>query len=178
MYKVNRAMERWRYNANRVSAGGSSWAGRVDPAKSRQNQITARQIKADLFNDNGELKLARRHRADHGIVALAVALSIFGVVIIYSIASGLYGGNTTVINQEMLKRGIFLAIGVVLFIVASRIPLNWWKKAGPYIFLIALLICLALPILGAVHVPVARCALGACRWYKLGVVSFQPAVFA
>ena len=57
MYKVNRAMERWRYNANRVSAGGSSWAGRVDPAKSRQNQITARQIKADLFDDNGELKL-------------------------------------------------------------------------------------------------------------------------
>ncbi len=177
MYKVNRAMERWRYNANRVSAGGSSWAGRVDPAKSRQNQITARQIKADLFDDNGELKLARRHRADHGIVALAVALSIFGVVIIYSIASGLYGGNTTVINREMLKRGIFLAIGVALFIVASRIPLNWWKKAGPYIFLIALLICLALPILGAAHVPVARCALGACRWYKLGAVSFQPAEF-
>lgn len=165
---------RWRYNATSATSRGD-WAGRTDQAHSRRAKLWAQQVKADLLDDSGKLKLARPHRPDYSIPVLAVGLAFFGLVIIYSISSGLYDGDTAVINREMFKRVGFLLAGLVAFVIAGRIKLDSWKKAGPWIFLFGLAICALLPLLGIAKVPIATCALGACRWYNLGPVSFQPA---
>ena len=166
---------RWRYNATKASTSGN-WAGKnKNAANDRRAKAWARQVKDDLLNARGELKLGRRHRPDYLIFVLAVALAAFGLVIIYSISPGLYDGNEQTIRQEMIKRGLFLIAGITAFIIMSRIPLNFLKKWSPILFLIALLVCLALPLLGWANVPVATCALGACRWYNLGLFSVQPA---
>lgn len=123
----------------------------------------------------GKLKLTRRHRPDYWMFVFTVALALFGLVIIFSIAPAIYDGDTTKINREMIKRACFLLLGIVAFFVTSQIPLEKWKRWSPYIFLFGLFICLALPILGLMHVPIATCALGACRWYDFKIVSFQPA---
>lgn len=164
----------WRYNANHVASRGD-WAGKTSEDKGRRAKMWAQKIKADLFDDTGKLKLGRRHRADYWLFVLAVGLAVFGMVIIYSISSGLYDGNQDTINKEMFKRFIFLIAGIVAFFVAGRIKLETWRRWAPWIFLGGLAICIALPLLGAAHVPIATCALGACRWYDFGVVSFQPA---
>ena len=176
---------RWRYNVNRVAMGDGRTGDHGQSHRSDQRQagpVVARlkqawrTVKDDLLNTGGKLKLSRHHRADYLIFVLAVGLAVFGLVIIYSISSGLYDGDTATINREMLKRVLFLVLGVIAFFVAGRIKLDIWRKWAPYIFLFALVICLALPILGNyLHAPFVTCALGACRWYDLGFTSFQPA---
>lgn len=168
------ATSRWRYNATATTASGN-WAGKAKAGRGRRAAMVAKQVKEDLMDASGQLKLGRRHRPDYLIFLLAVGLAVFGIVIIYSISSGLYDGDTQVINREMFKRVGFLLLGVVAFLLASRISLNTWKKWSPYIFLGGLIICIALPILGFFNVPIATCTLGACRWYNLGITSFQPA---
>lgn len=165
---------RWRYNATHNRTSGN-WVKHTRPENSRSAKMWAKRVKADLMDSSGNLKLGRRHRPDYWIFILAVGLSVFGLIIIYSISSGLYDGNTKTIEREMAKRVMFLLLGIAAFLIASHISLNAWKKWGSYIFLFGLAICLALPLLGAVHVPIATCTLGACRWYNLGPISFQPA---
>lgn len=135
----------------------------------------AASVWADLRDTGEKLKLGRKHRPDYLLFILAIGLSAFGLIIVYSIASGVYDGDTATINREMAKRILFLIAGIVAFVVAGRIPLEKWKQWAPHLFLFALIICAALPILGKIHAPLAYCALGACRWYMIGPISFQPA---
>lgn len=172
----------WRYGATSSMLRESSTvaAGRVGNI----NDISTSQLFGRLKNylkgiflghTGGKLKLTRRHRPDYWMFVLTVALALFGLVIIFSIAPAIYDGDTSKINREMLKRAAFLLLGIIAFFITSQISLDKWKRWGPYIFLFGLFICLALPLLGMVHAPIATCALGACRWYDFKVVSFQPA---
>ena len=64
---------RWRYNATKASTSGN-WAGKnKNAANDRRAKAWARQVKDDLLNARGELKLGRRHRPDYLIFVLAVA---------------------------------------------------------------------------------------------------------
>lgn len=166
---------RWRYNTG-LTATSSSWANKPAPGESRQRKMWYDKIRETLLDSTtGKLKLPRRHRPDYLMFVLTVALALFGLIIIFSIAPAIYNGDTDKINREMLKRAAFLLLGIIAFFITSRISLDKWKKWGPYIFLFGLTICLALPLLGMLHVPIATCALGACRWYDFKIVSFQPA---
>lgn len=167
-------VKRWRYNATRSTTSGN-WAGKATDSNARSLKMWAKRVRDDLMDATGKLKLGRRHRPDYLIFLLAVGLAVFGLVIIYSISSGLYDGDVNQINREMAKRIVFLLISIVAFLLASRIHLNTWKKWSPYIFLLGLVSCLTLPLLGLVKAPIATCALGACRWYNFGFTSFQPA---
>lgn len=167
------------YNYHYDAAGRG--AGRSSSSEPNATGLWAeikRHAKAawDELRDTGApLKLGRKHRPDYLLFILAIGLSAFGLIIVYSIASGVYDGDTATINREMIKRGIFLLAGVAAFFVAGRVPLEKWQKWAPDLFLFALIICAALPLLGKAHVPIATCALGACRWYNVGPISFQPA---
>lgn len=154
-------------NGSNSSASGSDiWTA----AKS-----FASGVWVDLRETGNKLKLGRKHRPDYLLFILAIGLSTLGLIIVYSIASGVYDGDTATINREMAKRILFLIAGIIAFIVAGRIPLEKWKEWAPHLFLFALIICAALPILGKIHAPLTYCALGACRWYMIGPISFQPA---
>jgi cell division protein FtsW len=80
-------------------------------------------------------------------------------------------------SHYMLKQLSYLGIGAAAFIVGSVVPLSMWRRiAGPMV-LGALVLCLLLALLGAFSAPPAMCFNGACRWFDLGFVSFQPAEF-
>jgi cell division protein FtsW len=157
----------------------SNWAQINNrPSDSRRNKLAAAEIKSTLFDTAGDLKLTRKHRPDYLMVVLMIVLSFIGVVILFSITPALTGGDNDASTKFMLKQGMFLVAGLVSFFVASRVPLDFWRRHGSKFFVVALIICFMVPIMGALKIPPAYCTLGACRWISLGGLgTFQPAEF-
>jgi len=131
---------------------------------------------SSLFAPPPALNLGRKHRPDYWLVVLVVALSLIGSVVLFSITPALTGGNSAQSLNFMLRQGLFLLVGLIAFVVASRIPLEFWRRYGAKLFVFAFIICFILPIMGRFHIPPAYCTNGACRWYSLGRLgTFQPA---
>lgn len=145
------------------------------PSANRRAKLAASEIKSALFDRGGKLKLSRKHRPDYMIVVLILTLAIIGLVVLFSIAPALNSGNDAKTNAFMLKQAAFLAGGIGVFFVASRVPLDAWRKYGGWIFLAAGALCVAVVI---PHFPLALRINGAARWFNLGSVgTFQPSEF-
>jgi cell division protein FtsW len=122
----------------------------------------------------------RRHRADFLIVLLMSILMLLGLVVIYSISPALTArinaaGNQLDQNHFMYRQLAYLGIGLAAFVIASFVPLEWWRKYRARLLVVALIASL-LPIILAGR-SLALCTNGACRWIDLGFVSIQPAEF-
>jgi len=120
----------------------------------------------------------RRHRGDFMIVLFMSLLMILGLIVIYSISPALTArinaaGNSLDQNHFMYRQVAYLGVGVLAFIAASMVPLDWWKKHQNKLLLGGLALCLV-PIL-ARGTALSLCTNGACRWIDLGFVSLQPA---
>lgn len=123
----------------------------------------------------------RRHRPDYQIVVYAGILLMLGLVVLYAISPARVGllssGGDAVLDQAnfMQRQLLYLFLGIIVFAAAAAVPLNFWRAYANKILFLALLSCLLLVILGAVQAPLALCAGGACRWFNLGLTTFQPA---
>lgn len=124
--------------------------------------------------------LVRRHRPDYPMIIFIGLLLLLGLIVLYAISPA----RTQVINEAgasldqihfMQRQFLYLAVGIGAFIFASNLPLKIWQKHAGQILIIALIICALLAVLGLVNAPIAQCSLGACRWFNLGLISFQPA---
>ncbi len=110
---------------------------------------------------------------DHILLFVTIALALVGLVMVFS-ASAVVAGNRFHDSWYYLKRQLaWLAFGLVLLHIASRIDYIWWKRlALPLLGLIIVLLMVALiPSIGVA-------ANGARRWLRLGVISIQPAEMA
>ena len=157
----------------------NSWSstGRNQDNSPRRTGFAA-QLRASLFETIDNLNLGRKHRPDYLLVALIMALALIGLVVLFSITPALTDGDDAASLRFMLRQGLFLVAGLVAFFIASKIPLDFWRKYGTKLFILAFIICFMLPIMGGLKIPPAYCTLGACRWYSLGKVgTFQPAEF-
>ena len=98
-------------------------------------------------------------------------LALVGLVMVFS-ASAIVAGNRFQDPGFFLKRQIvWLAFGLVLMQLASRIDYTLWKKLS-----IPMLACMLL-LLALVLVPsFGVSAKGARRWFRIGPLSVQPAV--
>lgn len=107
------------------------------------------------------------------ILLMVVALTCFGVVMVYS-ASSIMAAKKYPDEFYFLKRqGIFLFLGVGAMIGAMRIDYHFWKKAAVPI----LIACLVL--LGLVLIPgIGGSAGGSSRWIRLPGFSLQPSEMA
>ncbi len=168
-------LPRWRSNSS-VRTESRTSPNRLAGSR-RGAKLAAREINSTLFDRTGELKLGRKHRADYIMVILILALMFIGLVAMFSIAPAIASGSSSAQAEFMWRQGIFLFIGLAAFFVVGRIPLDFWRAYGNWIFLLALLLCFILPILGMLNAPIVMCGLGACRWYDLGFTTFQPAEF-
>ena len=147
----------------------------VGERRKPKNSI-ATEIRNALFGTVEDLKLGRKHRPDYFMVILIFVLSLIGLITLFSITPALTSGDDSSTTQFMVKQVAFLLIGITAFVIISKIPLDFWRKYGNKIFLVALIICFILPIMGWLSIPPAYCTLGACRWFKLGSLgTFQPA---
>ncbi|HEX9078464.1 MAG TPA: FtsW/RodA/SpoVE family cell cycle protein, partial [Desulfuromonadaceae bacterium] len=107
------------------------------------------------------------------IMLMAIALTCFGVVMVYS-ASSVMAAKRFHDGFFFLKRqGLFALLGFAIMLVVMRIDYHAWKSlAVP-----ALLLCLVL--LGLVLIPgIGGRAGGSSRWLKLPGFNLQPSEMA
>jgi cell division protein FtsW len=113
------------------------------------------------------------HRADRWLGFGVILLSLFGVLMVFdsSVAIAIRDfSDQYYFAREQLK---WLGLGIIGFIISSRIPYKlWYKLALPALLLtLFLLIIVFIPGIGIN-------ALGAHRWINLGFTVLQPAEFA
>ena len=126
--------------------------------------------------DIGGARPVRLMAFDQTLVAVVGALIALGVVMVYS-ASIAMPDNPKFANYSQsyfLQRHVLsLAIAFVVALVAVQVPISFWEKQAPIVFLISLLllVLVLLPFIGKV-VNFSR------RWIPLGFMNFQPSELA
>jgi cell division protein FtsW len=94
---------------------------------------------------------------------------------VYSASIAIAEADKAVGNQStyyLIRQGIFIAIGLVAAFVTFQIPIVWWQKMSPYLFIsaIGLLVLVLIPGVG-------RNVNGSQRWLSLFVINLQPSEF-
>jgi cell division protein FtsW len=113
---------------------------------------------------------------DQTLVAVVGVLILLGVVMVYSASVAMPDNPKFAAYTPafFLQRHLLsLAIACVVALAAVQIPLSFWEKHAPLIFLVslALLVLVLVPGIGKV-VNFSR------RWIPLGIMNFQPSELA
>ena len=106
------------------------------------------------------------------IFVTVAALVAIGIVMIYS-ASAIYADSTMKDSMYFLKRHmIYLTLGFVMMIAAMFADLSKLRTMAKPLMLVAvaLLVLVLVPHIG-------RETAGARRWFRLGMINFQPSEF-
>ncbi len=109
----------------------------------------------------------RRHRPDYWLLILTIALLGVGLIVVYAISPALGAAQDVDDGYFVSRQAIAIAVGGLGFLVASRLPLDLWRKMA-----IPLLILAAAATLLALILPVDP-RYPAHRWIRLGSFSFQ-----
>ena len=132
------------------------------PVRDRVDVAGARPVRISAF--------------DQTLVAVVVALVLLGVVMVYS-ASIAMPDNPKFSNYSqgyfLQRHLIALAIAFGVALVAVQVPISFWEKQAPTIFVVSLilLVIVLVPFIGKV-VNFSR------RWIPLGIMNFQPSELA
>ena len=95
-----------------------------------------------------------------------------GLVMVYSASIAMAEADKAVGHQStyfLIRQAIFIVIGLVAGFVSFQVPITWWQKMAPYLFLtgLFLLILVLIPHVG-------RNVNGSQRWLSLVVINLQP----
>lgn len=98
-----------------------------------------------------------------------------GLVMVYSASIAIAEADKAVGHQStyyLIRQAIFICIGLSAGYITFQIPIAWWQKMAPYLFLsaIALLVLVLIPGIG-------RNVNGSQRWLSLLVFNLQPSEF-
>ena len=124
----------------------------------------------------------RKHKSDRVIAVLTFLLIGMGLIIIYAIGpmranfmNAAYGTDYDA-NYFFIHQIISVVLAVVAFAVAAKMPYERVRRFARIIMILGLASCLVLMLAGWAGMGIAKCELGACRWFNLGQLgSFQPA---
>ncbi len=113
---------------------------------------------------------------DQALVCVVIALLAFGVVMVYSASVALPDSPkfARYVPTYFMSRQIFFVFGGLLAaLLAVQVPLAFWEKVSPWIFVgaLLLLIVVLVPFIG-------KGVNGAHRWIPVGPFSFQPSELA
>lgn len=112
---------------------------------------------------------------DQGLLWVTLILLGIGLVMVYSASIAIAEAEKAVGNNSsyyLTRQAIFIVISLTAAVVAFNIPISWWQKFAPYLFLLglALLILVLIPGIG-------RVVGGSRRWLSLFVINLQPSEF-
>lgn len=128
------------------------------------------------FVHNGQVSPAQMQGVDRQLVAVVVALLMWGMVMVYS-ASIAMPDNPRFANysstQFLVKHVFSIGVAFVAALMTFQIPTETWERMARPLFLLALV------LLALVLVPhVGKGVNGAHRWISLGIMNFQPSELA
>jgi cell division protein FtsW len=115
---------------------------------------------------------ARLSSFDRTLVCVVIALLALGLVMVYSASVAMPDNPkfarytpTYFLNRHLL----FLSLSIVVALIVVQVPVTFWEKLSPWIFVAALLllVLVLLPFIG-------KGVNGARRWIPLAIMSFQP----
>lgn len=109
---------------------------------------------------------------DQGLLWVTLVLLGLGLVMVYSASIAIAEADKAVGHNSsyyLVRQAIFLVVSVTAALVAFNIPVAWWQKMAPYLFLLglALLVLVLIPGIG-------RVVGGSRRWLSLFVINLQP----
>lgn len=112
---------------------------------------------------------------DQGLLWVTLILLGIGLVMVYSASIAIAEAEKAVGNNSsyyLTRQAVFIVISLAAAVVAFNIPISWWQKFAPYLFLLglALLILVLIPGIG-------RVVGGSRRWLSLFVINLQPSEF-
>jgi cell division protein FtsW len=115
---------------------------------------------------------AAQPELDHTLLWSALALLLFGVVMVYSASIAISAGSTISGHQPayyLVRHAVFVAIGLIGGAIAMQVPVRAWQQMAPWLFGagVVLLLLVLIPQVG-------REVNGARRWLPLGPVNLQP----
>ncbi len=113
---------------------------------------------------------------DQALVCVIVGLLAMGLVMVYSATVALPDSPKFaryVPTYFMTRQALFIAVSLLAALVAVQIPVSFWEKASPWIFVVSLLLLVVVLIPG-----IGKGVNGAKRWIPLGLLNFQPSELA
>jgi len=118
------------------------------------------------------IRLFERWAVDSPLVLAVLALSLFGIAVIYS-AGVVYVPNP-VTQHAWLRQTLWFVFALAAFTVLARIPLRWieWVAIPSYVVSVVLLAVTLVIGTGA------GTATGVKSWIRLGPLGFQPSEIA
>ncbi len=129
------------------------------------DKMRATDIQSDRFRMPKQV-IVRKHRPDWTIVGLMVLLMLIGLVFIYSLNS-----------NYLVKHLVVVGLSLVAFgLVTTDYAYQKIKSLSKMALILAIVSALGLfiiTLIPALSQHFAKCALGACRWYKIGSLTVQ-----
>jgi len=112
---------------------------------------------------------------DQALIWSAILLLSLGLVMVYSASISIAEagrGNNGYAAYFLVRHGIYLAVGLLIGLIAFQIPMRLWQKYSLYPFL------LGMALLALVLVPgIGNEVNGSRRWLSLFIVNLQPSEF-
>ncbi|MBC7696873.1 MAG: putative lipid II flippase FtsW [Bacteroidia bacterium] len=112
---------------------------------------------------------------DQGLLWVVLCLLGIGLVMVYSASIAIAEADKGVGHNSsyyLVHQAIFMVVSVIAAFMAFNVPIAWWQKMAPYLFLVglALLVLVLIPGIGLK-------AGGSRRWLRLFVINPQPSEF-
>lgn len=124
----------------------------------------------------------RKHRPDLGLLLSIGFLMGIGLIVIYAIGPMRANFLNAAVGETVYPADFFFVrqlrsvlLAIMVLVGVYLLPVDFLTKRAKWILLGALILTLGLAVMALFKIPLADCKLGACRWYNLGFLSFQPA---
>lgn len=148
--------------------------------------LWSRKQRNNKGQDSGggdSLVMSRRHRPDYQIILFMGLLMMLGLIVMYAIGpqranvlNNAYGTDFYSSSYFFIKQTISLVTALAAFALLAIAPFGWLRRHAKGILFAGFVACGILAVTGwAGGLGIAQCSLGACRWFDLGPLSFQPA---
>ncbi|HQN64025.1 MAG TPA: putative lipid II flippase FtsW [Methylophilus sp.] len=112
---------------------------------------------------------------DQSLLWVTLILLGIGLVMVYSASIAIAEADKATGHQStyfLIRQSIYITMGLMAALVAFQVPVVWWQKMAPYLFLSGLVLLVLVLIPG-----VGRNVNGSQRWLSLFVINLQPSEF-
>ena len=167
-----------------MSAGAMTWGERLlgllpgrgdNKAEAADGKKTLIPVR-DWINVGGGGQPTKFLGFDQALVSVVIGLLAMGLVMVYSATVALPDSPKFaryVPTYFMTRQMVFIAVSLIAALITVQIPVSFWEKASPWVFVASLLLLVVVLIPG-----IGKGVNGAHRWIPLGVLNFQPSELA